>query len=80
MIYPFHVYRALSGNHLYWVAASDTLSGCVGQGDTAEAAIRELRKNEKAWLKTAKKHLIIPLIPFANLDKDVINHLPPPKI
>ena len=36
-----------------WVAESTDLKGCVGQGDTADAAIAELSVNEETWLEVA---------------------------
>ena len=73
MIYPFHVYRAYTGDNFFWVAASDVLTGCIGQGRTARAAIRELRGNEKAWAKYAKEYkdeIRVPTVPIVSLDDD----------
>ena len=77
MIYPFHVYRAYTGDDFFWVAASDVLTGCIGQGRTARAAIRELRGNEKAWIKYAKywrykEEIHIPTVPVVSLDDDSV--------
>lgn len=42
-------------NHLFWVAKSAALKGCVGQGETAQDAITELESNETEWLITANE-------------------------
>lgn len=41
--------------HLFWVAKSKSLKGCVGQGETFDEAISELEQNEIEWLKTAEQ-------------------------
>ncbi|MCC8126494.1 MAG: toxin-antitoxin system HicB family antitoxin [Clostridiales bacterium] len=56
MQYEFKVYQMQIENHLFWVAESCALKGCVGQGDTTNDAIRELADNEKEWLKTARQY------------------------
>lgn len=55
MKYPFHVYQTRVEDHVFWIAKSDSLKGCVGQGDTQEIAIKELSDNENAWLEAAKE-------------------------
>ena len=69
MTYPFIVYQAKVENHIFWVAEIPLLKGCVGQGDTAEEAVRELEINEVAWLDTAKEYgIAIPDIPLNPID------------
>ena len=64
MLYPFQVYQSRVEEHVFWVAKSASLKGCVGQGETAEEAISELEANEQEWLVTAKDVGIpIPAIP-----------------
>lgn len=55
MLYEFNVYQMEVDNHIFWVAESKALKGCVGQGETSEEAIRELEENEKEWISTAKE-------------------------
>lgn len=52
-------YQMKVEDHLFWVAENPDLPGCVGQGDTEEQAIAELKENEKVWLETAKEFGII---------------------
>lgn len=54
MLYEFEVYQMEVESHLFWVAKSKQLTGCVGQGETAQEAIDELTCNEQDWLETAK--------------------------
>jgi predicted HicB family RNase H-like nuclease len=69
MKYPFSVYQTQVGDHVFWVAECPSLKGCVGQGDTPEAAIGELSGNEKEWLETAEKYGIpIPPVPAEPLN------------
>ena len=64
MQYPFHVYQNKVEDHLFWVAKSSSLKGCVGQGETPGEAISELEANEQEWLLTAKEVGIpIPSVP-----------------
>lgn len=64
MLYPFQVYQNKVEEHVFWVAKSACLKGCVGQGETAEEAISELETNEREWLVTAKEVGIpIPPVP-----------------
>lgn len=53
MKYEFEVYQMQVEDHLFWVARSKILKGCLGQGDTAEDAIKELEINEEEWIDTA---------------------------
>jgi predicted HicB family RNase H-like nuclease len=53
MKYEFEVYQMNVEGHLFWVAKSKSLKGCVGQGDTAEEAVKELSINEDEWISAA---------------------------
>ncbi len=64
MIYEANIYQMRVENHTFWVAESKSLKGCVGQGDTSDAAIKELEQNEKEWLETAKE-FDIPIPPVS---------------
>ena len=65
MIYPFQVHQTKVDDHLFWIAKSSSLKGCVGQGDTVFEAISELENNESEWLVTAKEVGIpIPDVPL----------------
>ena len=55
MLYEFNVYQTEANGHVFWVAESKALKGCVGQGENFIDAIRELEENEQEWLKTAKE-------------------------
>lgn len=55
MKYSFETYQMNVENHLFWVAKSKSLKGCVGQGDTVTEAIAELQENENSWLETASE-------------------------
>lgn len=55
MIYEFYTYQMDVENHIFWVAKSKVLNGCLGQGDTLSEAIAELDINEKEWLSIAKE-------------------------
>ena len=64
MKYPFNVVCVREDSEIYWVAKSVCLNGCIGQGDSADEAIRELEGNESMWLETAAEVGIdIPEIP-----------------
>ena len=64
MLYPFQVYQSRVEEHLFWVAKSGSLKGCVGQGETVEEAISELEENEREWIATAKEcGIAIPEVP-----------------
>lgn len=54
MKYEFEVYQMKVEGHIFWVAKSRILKGCVGQGETAHEAMKELEDNERDWLETAK--------------------------
>ena len=70
MKYPFSVFQTEVENHIFWIAKSNLLKGCVGQGDTQEEAIKELSENEKAWLETVKEVGIdIPKVPVEKVSK-----------
>lgn len=55
MKYQFYTYIDETDGHVYWVAKSLSLKGCVGQGDTVDDAINELAANERAWLEAARE-------------------------
>ena len=55
MLYPFQVYQSQVEQHVFWVAKSASLKGCVGQGETVEEAISELEANEQAWIAAARE-------------------------
>ena len=55
MKYPYRVFKAEYEGKAFWVAKSDSLKGCVGQGDSLEEALNELEENEVAWIETAKE-------------------------
>ena len=40
MRYPFTVYKTKVEEHIFWIAESPSLKGCVGQGETADDAIK----------------------------------------
>ena len=52
MNYEFVAYQMDVENHVFWVAKSKALNGCLGQGDTLAEAIAELESNEVEWLST----------------------------
>lgn len=55
MKYGCNVYKTEVEGHVFWVAESKDLKGCVGQGETAEEALSELETNEEEWLDAAKE-------------------------
>jgi len=55
MKYPFSVYLVENRGHVFWVAQSNELNSCCGQGDTAQEAVEELDHNEEFWLETAEE-------------------------
>ena len=68
--YPFVVFQTENEGHVFWVAKSRYLKGCIGQGDIQSDAIRELEDNEEAWLETAEKMGIpIPEIPIERVEE-----------
>lgn len=70
MKYPFTVFKSQVDDHVFWIAKSTLLKGCVGQGETQEEALNELSENEESWLEAAKEFGIpIPQIPVDDLDK-----------
>ena len=70
MKYPFHVFQTEVEDHLFWVAKSNYLKGCVGQGDALPDALAELEENEKAWLETAEElDMPIPEVPVEHLEE-----------
>ena len=71
MKYPFRVFQAVVEQHVFWVAQSQSLKGCVGQGDTIDEAVRELAQNELEWLETAAEcGISIPEVPSESLNKE----------
>ncbi len=71
MKYPFRVFQTAVEQHVFWVAQSQSLKGCVAQGDTPEKAINELAQNELEWLETAAECGIpIPEVPSESLNKE----------
>ena len=63
MLYEANIYQMDVEGHVFWVADSKALKGCVGQGETSAEAIKQLEINEKEWLATAKEFNIpIPAI------------------
>lgn len=68
MLYEFTVYQMEAEKHIFWVAESRLLKGCVGQGETSDEAIAELEANETIWLETAKEYRIP--IPSPTLRKE----------
>ena len=68
--YPFIVFQTEVEGHIFWVAKSSYLKGCVGQGDEQADAIAELEENEKAWLETAKElDVPVPEIPVEHMEE-----------
>lgn len=67
MKYGFNIFKINVEGHVFWVAESKDLKGCVGQGDTIEEAIKELNLNEEEWLDTAKEYGIA--IPEPSVEK-----------
>lgn len=68
MLYEAKVFQMNVDDHLFWVAESKVLKGCVGQGETSDEAIKELEENELEWIETAKS-VGIP-IPAATAQKE----------
>ena len=68
--YPFMVFQTEIEGHVFWVAKSSYLKGCVGQGDEQSEAISELEENERAWLETAHEAGIpIPEVPIEHIEE-----------
>lgn len=69
-MYPFVVFQTQVEEHIFWIAKSTALKGCVGQGETQEEAITELGENEADWLDTARKvGISIPEIPIETVQE-----------
>ena len=69
MKYPFTVYQTQVEDQVFWVAECPLLDGCVGQGDSADEAVKELELNEDAWLETADKYgITIPEVPCEQMN------------
>ncbi len=67
MNYGFVLQKMKVEDHVFWIAKSNDLKGCVGQGETAEEAIAELSINEAEWIATAKECGIeIPECPYVS--------------
>lgn len=62
MLYSYKTHQERFSGRNFWIAESQVLKGCVGQGDTEEKACEELRQNELVWLEAAKD-LGIPIPP-----------------
>ncbi len=56
MKYGFNVYKTKVEEHVFWIAESKDLKGCVGQGETPDEAIQELKFNEEEWLDAAVEY------------------------
>lgn len=70
MIYPFSVIQTEVEHHVFWIAKSNSLKGCVGQGETMDEAMKELEANEQEWIETAREVGIpIPEIPIEKLQE-----------
>ncbi len=68
--YPFRVYQTQVEDHVFWIAKSSYLKGCVGQGDDQHEAIAELEDNEIAWIETASEAGIpIPAVPIETMEE-----------
>ena len=46
MKYPFNVYQTKVEEHVFWIAEIPALNGCVGQGETADEALKEVTLHE----------------------------------
>ncbi len=55
MKHPFSVYQKQVDDHVFWVAESATLKGCVAQGDTMQEALSLFEEVEADWLDTAEE-------------------------
>lgn len=62
MEHAFFAYKMQVDAHVFWVAKSAALKGCVGQGDSLYEAIAELESNEKEWMSAAEMYDIKPCI------------------
>ena len=55
MLYEANFYQMDVEGHIFWVAESKALKGCVGQGETFLEAVDALESNEKEWIDTAEE-------------------------
>nr|WP_326216469.1 type II toxin-antitoxin system HicB family antitoxin [uncultured Oscillibacter sp.]DAZ27207.1 MAG TPA: HicB family [Caudoviricetes sp.] len=70
MQFPFSVFQTQVEDHIFWIAKSSSLNGCVGQGETQAEAIHELEENETEWILTAKEIGIpIPAVPVEDVQE-----------
>ena len=60
MKYEFRVYQMQVDEHLFWIAKSTALKGCVGQGETAQEAISELETNGLSPLRNVIFQSLLP--------------------
>ena len=51
--YPIVIYPAEEGGY---VAEVPALKGCLAQGETMNACLKELRKVQSLWLESAKRN------------------------
>ena len=72
--YPFKVFQTEMDGHIFWIAKSNYLKGCVGQGDLQEEAIKELEENEAAWLETAEEAAFLSVYCLMYICKQPIWH------
>lgn len=56
MKYGFNVYKTEVEGHVFWVAESEDLKGCVGQGENIAEALDELAINEEEWLAATEEY------------------------
>lgn len=68
MKYGFNVYKTQVDDHVFWIAESKDLKGCIGQGETPDEALNELQANEEEWLDAAKEYKID--IPCPTIEKN----------
>ena len=69
MKYPYKMHQMKADDHVFWVAESETLQSCIGQGDTQQEALDELADNEQFWLETAKEMgYTIPDVPIESFE------------
>lgn len=65
MKYPFKVYLAEKESKQIWLAESDVLEGCVGEGTTATDAVAQLEITEEKWMSEANEYgVLIPTVPL----------------
>jgi antitoxin HicB len=68
----FRTFKTEVENHVFWMVESNSLKGCVAQGDTIEQALSQFEINEKVWLETAKE-VGIP-VPKTEIEKIEANY------